>query len=52
MADGSGSTGVVAIVAILVIVAVAALFAWQGGMFGGGEGDGLNVELNAPNPTD
>lgn len=49
MAEGSGSTGVVAIVAILVIVAVAAFFAWQGGMLGGGgEGADLSLEANVP----
>lgn len=48
MAEGSGSTGVVAIVAILVIVAVAAFFAWQGGMFGGGDSADLSVGIEAP----
>lgn len=49
MADnGSSNTGVVAVLAIFIIVVVAAFFAWQGGMFGGGDGTDVEVELNTP----
>lgn len=47
--SGSGNTGIVAVLAIFIIVLVAAFFAWQGGMFGGGDGGtDINVELPTP----
>jgi hypothetical protein len=48
MADGGGggATGMVAIVAIVILVLGAGFFAWQSGMFGGG--DSASFELNVP----
>ncbi len=50
MADnGSGNTGVVAIVVIFLIVIIVAIFAWRGGMFGGGtKKTEIDVNVQAP----
>ncbi|MBC7933440.1 MAG: hypothetical protein H7Z38_23005 [Rubrivivax sp.] len=45
--DSSSNTGVVAILVIFLIVVLAAVFAWRGGMFGGGKTD-INVDVNTP----
>lgn len=52
MADGdsSSNTGVVAILVIFLIVVLVALFAWRGGLFGGGKTD-VNVDVNVPSGT-
>ncbi len=50
--EGSGNTGVVAILVIFLIVVLVALFAWRGGLFGGGGGEtGVNVDVNVPSGT-
>lgn len=49
--DGSGNTGVVAVLVIFVIVLVLGFFAWQGGMFGGGDGADLDVNIEADVPN-
>lgn len=50
MADGesSGNTGVVAILVIFLIVVIAVLFAWRGGLFGGGKSTDVNIKVDAP----
>ena len=48
--DSSSNTGVVAILVIFLIVVLIALFAWRGGLFGGGKTD-INVDVNAPSGT-
>ncbi len=45
--EGSGNTGVVAILVIFLIVVIVALFAWRGGLFGGGKTD-VNIKVDAP----
>ena len=45
--DNSSNTGVVAILVIFLIVVLAAVFAWRGGMFGGGKTD-IKVDVNTP----
>ena len=45
--DSSSNTGVVAILVIFLIVVLAAVFAWRGGMFGGGKTD-VKVDVNTP----
>ena len=45
--DSSSNTGVVAILVIFLIVVLAAVFAWRGGMFGGGKTD-IKVDVNTP----
>ena len=45
--NGSGNTGVVAIVVIFLIVVVIALFAWRGGLFGGGKTN-VDVDVKVP----
>lgn len=50
MADGesSSNTGVVAILVIFLIVVLVALFAWQGGLFGGSKTTKIDVNVDAP----
>jgi hypothetical protein len=52
MAEGEGSsnTGVVAIVVIFLIVVIAAVFAWRGGMFGGGTKK-TEIDVNVQTPA-
>jgi hypothetical protein len=45
--ESSSNTGVVAILVIFLIVVIAAVFAWRGGMFGGGKTD-IKVDVNTP----
>jgi hypothetical protein len=45
--DSSSNTGVVAILVIFLIVVIVALFAWRGGLFGGGKTD-VDIKVNAP----
>ncbi|HYH84471.1 MAG TPA: hypothetical protein VEX60_03250 [Pyrinomonadaceae bacterium] len=45
--DSSSNTGVVAILVIFLIVVLAAVFAWRGGLFGGGKTD-VKVDVNTP----
>jgi ABC-type cobalt transport system substrate-binding protein len=45
--DSSSNTGVVAILVIFLIVVLVALFAWRGGLFGGGDTD-VNIKVDAP----
>lgn len=46
--DNSSNTGVVAILVIFLVVVVIALFAWQGGWFGGKE---TKVDINVDAPS-
>ena len=45
--DSSSNTGVVAILVIFLIVVLVALFAWRGGLFGGGSTK-VDVKVDAP----
>ena len=51
MADdggGGGSTGVVAVLAIFVIIVLVALFVFRGRLFGGGDTQKINVNIQTP----
>jgi hypothetical protein len=45
--ESSSNTGVVAILVIFLIVVLAAVFAWQGGLFGG-KNTKVNIDVNTP----
>ena len=45
--DSSSNTGVVAFLVIFLIVVIAAVFAWRGGMLGGGKTE-IKVDVNTP----
>ena len=46
--DGGGNTGVVAILAIFVIIVLVALFAFRGRLFGGGDTQKIDVNIQTP----
>jgi hypothetical protein len=46
--ESSSNTGVVAILVIFLIVVIAALFAWRGGLLGGGT---KKVDINVSAPS-
>ena len=45
--ESSSNTGVVAILVIFLIVVIAALFAWRGGLLGGGTHK-VDINVSAP----
>jgi len=46
--ESASNTGVVAILVIFLIVVIAAVFAWQGGMFGGKKSTDVNIKVDTP----
>jgi hypothetical protein len=45
---GGGSTGVVAVLAIFVIIVLVLLFVYRGRLFGGGETQKIDVNVQTP----
>ena len=46
--ESASNTGVVAILVIFLIVVLVALFAWRGGLFGGGGDTDINIKVDTP----
>lgn len=46
--SGGGATGIVAIFAIVLMLMIAGFIAWRMGVFGGGGGKSLDINVNTP----